>query len=211
MLTRNAIALLSMFCVIGAGSWCLPKRQHQHRNRPLSLQSRPVPDPGAAQDDPGHPRTIWDQQDIAHYKQLLKTSPELKSAFDKLQTWADNRITQSLNVPATRWMRTALGPSPPSSEVTRMHRASGFWEWNFNTAMQQRSADVSNLGMLYALTGNEQYAAFATKLLLALADAYGNGQGNPHPTRTDMTTLKPTASMAATPACSSPRHARDTT
>ena len=53
--------------------------------------------------------------------------------------------------------------------------------WDFNTALQQRSRDVSNLGILYAFSGDEKYAGFAKKLLLALADAYGHGQGNTAP------------------------------
>ena len=49
--------------------------------------------------------------------------------------------------------------------------------------LQQRSRDVSKLGILYAFSGDEKYAGFASKILLALADAYGHGQGNtePHP------------------------------
>jgi hypothetical protein len=55
------------------------------------------------------------------------------------------------------------------------------WEWDFNGTLQQRAEDVSNLGMLYALTGEEKYATFARQLLLALADAYGHGKGSTVP------------------------------
>jgi hypothetical protein len=51
--------------------------------------------------------------------------------------------------------------------------------WDFNTALQRRSSDVSNLGILYAFSGDEKYAKFAKKILLALADAFGHGQEQP--------------------------------
>jgi hypothetical protein len=182
MLTRNAIALLPMFCVIGTGSW-LPAQTPAPAPPPTAIAPVAAPSqiPGQPRMTQGHPRTIWDQQDIAHYKELLKTSPELKSAFDKLQTWAGNRITQPLNVPAHTLEGDGTWTFPAFNRGYQDAQGKWMWEWNFNTALQQRSADISNLGMLYALTGNEPYAVFATKLLLALADAYGNGQGKPAP------------------------------
>ena len=48
----------------------------------------------------GHPRTLWDQEDIARYQQLLKTSPELKAAYDQLKASGDQRIQEPLKVPA---------------------------------------------------------------------------------------------------------------
>jgi hypothetical protein len=129
----------------------------------------------------GHPFTVWDQQDIARYRELLKSSPEMKAEFDQLKVWGDKRIAQPLNVPEHTLDANGKWTFPAFKPGYQDPQGNWNWEWNFNTAMQQRSADISNLGILYALTGNQQYAAFAKQLLLALSDAYGYGQGNAAP------------------------------
>jgi hypothetical protein len=129
----------------------------------------------------GHPRTIWDQQDVARYKELLKTSPELKSAFDQLQAWAEQRIREPLNVPAHTLEADGTWNFPSFPRGIQDAQGKWIWKWDFNTALQNRSADVSKLGVLYALTGNQEYADYARKLLLAMADAYGYGQGSTAP------------------------------
>ena len=47
----------------------------------------------------GHPCTLWDNEDIAHYKEMLKTSKELQAQFDGLKNAMDIRITQPVGVP----------------------------------------------------------------------------------------------------------------
>ena len=129
----------------------------------------------------GHPCTLWNEEDITCYQELLTSSPELKAEFDQLRLWGDKRITQPLNIPAHTVETDGKWTFPAFKRGYQDPQGKWMWEWNFNTALQQRSADVSNLGILYALTGNEQYAAFAKQLLLALADAYGHGQGSTTP------------------------------
>jgi len=130
---------------------------------------------------PGHPCAVWDQEDIARYQALLQTSPDLKSAWEKLQAWGDKRIQAPLNVPAHTEDDDGKWTFP--SFKRGYQNADGKWVfvWDFNTALQQSSGDVSRLGILYALSGEEKYATFAVKLLLALADAYGHGRGSPAP------------------------------
>ena len=163
----NAIAQLSLLAAI-----CLVGR--------LSAQTA-APEPAQVFGQPrmakGHPRTIWDQEDIARYQELLKSSPELKDTLERLRTWADGRIGQPLDVPAHTLEADGTWTFPDFKRGYQDAQGKWIWEWNFNGALQHRSADISNLGVLYALTGDERYAALAKQLLLALADAYGYGRG----------------------------------
>ena len=127
----------------------------------------------------GHPRTLWDQEDIAHYQQLLKTSPELKAAYDQLKTYGDQRIQEPLKVPAHVQEPDGKWTFPAFRRGYQDPQGKWIWEWKFNGELQHRSADVANLGILYVFSGDEEYAAFAKKLLLALVDAYGYHDDKP--------------------------------
>ena len=129
----------------------------------------------------GHPCTLWDTQDVAAYKASFTTDPGLKDAFEKLQAWGNERIAQPLNVPAHKLEADGTWTFPDFKRGYQDASGKWSWEWNFNGTLQQLSADVSNLGMLYALTGDQKYGAFARQILLALADAYGNGKGSSIP------------------------------
>ncbi len=126
----------------------------------------------------GHPRTLWDQEDIAHYQQLLKTTPELKAAYDQLRASGDQRIQEPLKVPAHVQEPDGKWSFPAFRRGYQDGQGKWIWEWKFNGELQHRSADVANLGILYALSGDAKYAAFARKLLLALTDAYGYDRDN---------------------------------
>jgi hypothetical protein len=128
-----------------------------------------------------HPCTLWDNQDIAAYKTSFATDPSLKAAFEELQAWGDNRLAEPLNVPAHRLGVDGTWTFPDFKRGYQDAAGNWNWEWDFNGALQKRAEDVSNLGMLYALTGDEKYAAFAGQILLALADAYGYGEGSTVP------------------------------
>lgn len=130
---------------------------------------------------PGHPYTLWDNQDVAAYKASLATDPALKTAFDELQTWGDNRITEPVDVPAHRLEADGSWTFPDFKRGYQDASGNWHWEWNFNGMLQKRAADVSNLGILYALTGDKKYAVYAAQILLAIADAYGYGEGSTAP------------------------------
>jgi len=118
---------------------------------------------------------------VAAYKVSFTTDPGLKDAFEKLQAWGNERIAQPLNVPAHKLEADGTWTFPDFKRGYQDASGKWSWEWNFNGTLQQLSADVSNLGMLYALTGDQKYGAFARQILLALADAYGNGKGSSIP------------------------------
>jgi hypothetical protein len=104
-------------------------------------------------------------------------NPALGAAFGDLKAWGDKRVNEPLNVPVHRAGADGVWDFPDFKRGYQDASGKWNWEWKFNTALQQRSADVSNLGILYAITGDEKYAAYAKRILLELADAYGNGQG----------------------------------
>jgi hypothetical protein len=129
----------------------------------------------------GHPCTLWDLEDITQYKELLKTSPDLKSAWTKLQAWGNQRIQDPLGVPEHRREADGKWTFPEFKRGYKNPEGKWVFAWDFNTALQQGSRDVSKLGILYAFSGDANYGTFAKKLLLALADAYGPAQDNATP------------------------------
>ncbi len=129
----------------------------------------------------GHPCTFWDNRDVAAYRASFTTDPGLKAAFEQLQVWGNIRITEPLDVPAHRLEADGTWTFPAYKRGYQDMTGKWNWEWNFNTTLQRRAEDISNLGMLFALTENGKYASRGRLLLLALADAYGYGQGSTIP------------------------------
>jgi hypothetical protein len=129
----------------------------------------------------GHPCTLWDNQDVAAYRASLTTNASLKAALKQLQSWGDNRIAEPLDVPAHELGANDSWAFPAFKRGYQDASGNWNWQWDFNGTLQQRSQDISNLGELYALTGDEKYAVFARQMLLALADAYGYGKGSTIP------------------------------
>jgi hypothetical protein len=125
----------------------------------------------------GHPYTLWDSQDVAAYKSAIAKDPGLKTAFAELRAAGDKRVAEPIDVPAHtleadgNWTFASYKRGYPDAAGNWQ------WEWEFNGNIQKRAEDISNLGMLFALTGEEQYATKARDLLLAVADAYGYGKG----------------------------------
>ena len=115
----------------------------------------------------GHPCTLWDKEDIAHYKEMLKTSKELRAQLAGLKDAMDIRITQPLGIPQPekgpdgQWMHLIDNKVSPNGQT-------------YGAIHNGLALDIANLGAVYALTGEEKYADFCKKLLLAYADAYPN-------------------------------------
>ena len=128
-----------------------------------------------------HPCTLWDNHDVAAYKASVTTNRGLKTAFEELQAWGNKRVAEPLHVPAYKLEAGGTWTFPAFKRGYQDATGKWNWEWDFNGTLQQCTADVSNLGMLYALTGDDKYASFARLILLALADTYGYGKGSPIP------------------------------
>jgi len=133
---------------------------------------------GTARQAHGHPYTLWDSQDVAAYKSAIATDPSLKAAFADLRAAGDKRISDPVNVPAHTLGADGAWTFPDYKPGVPDAGGNWKWEWDFNGNIQKRGEDISNLGILYALTGDEKYATKAKELLLAVADAYGVGKGN---------------------------------
>ena len=116
---------------------------------------------GEARVAKGHPCTTWDAEDVKRFRAMMKSSPELKSQAEVLRRAMDKRMTQPLGVPQPE--KDADGNWKHISDATgvgKIHNA--------------LSLDIANLGTCYQLFGDERYAAFCKRLLLAYADAWPN-------------------------------------
>jgi Heparinase II/III-like protein/Alginate lyase len=119
----------------------------------------------------GHPNTLWDQDDIDHYKEMLKTSRELQLQFSELRSRMDERIGKPLDIPAPQqgpdgaWLYPGEYfppfPGAPAGEdvVSRFRRY-----------LYRDGEAISDLGTMYVLTGDEKYARYAKDLLLAYSN-----------------------------------------
>ncbi len=114
----------------------------------------------------GHPCTLWDKEDLAHYQAMMKTSPELRAQFTGLKLAMDQRLTQPIGVPPP--LKDADGKWRHLSDVEMLNGR------NYGAIHNQLGLDIANLGTAYALSGDAKYAEFAKRLLLAYADAYPN-------------------------------------
>ncbi len=114
----------------------------------------------------GHPNTLWDNEDIAQYKEMLKTSKELQAQYAGLKKAADLRVTKPLGIPQPKkdadgkWMH--LSDKAPYEGKT------------YGAVHNQLALDIANMATVYALSGESKYGDFCKQLLLAYADAHPN-------------------------------------
>lgn len=108
----------------------------------------------------GHPCTTWDKEDVARFRAMMKTSETLREQASALRIAMDRRIAQPVSVPQP------------------VKGADGKWEHlsdsKFGKVHNNLSLDIANLGTAYQLFGDEKYAEYARKLLVAYADAWPN-------------------------------------
>ena len=127
---------------------------------------------GQPRESKGHPCTLWDAEDVQHFKKMLTESKELKAQFDGLRHALDIRITQPVGVPQP--VKNDKGDYIHLSDVQVPPGGTA----NYGAIHNQLSLDLANLGLMYQLTGDAKYADFAKKIFLAYADAaphYGIG------------------------------------
>lgn len=119
----------------------------------------------------GHPCTIWDQQDIDHYKKMIKTSKQLGEEYAGLGRAMDQRIGEPVGV-----------PEPIKGDDDKWQHLPAL---EYGSRQNKLALDIANLGTMYVLSGEEKYAEYAKKILLAYADVYdkyapGNRPGFTH-------------------------------
>ena len=115
----------------------------------------------------GHPCTTWDKEDVARFRAMMKTSETLRGQASALRVAMDRRIAQSVAVPQPVKGADGKWEHISDSKVGKTHN--------------NLSLDIANLGTAYQLFGDEKYAEYARKLLIAYADAWPNyGVGARH-------------------------------
>ena len=141
---------------------------------PTTSKPRGTPEVvGQPTNETGHPSLMWDQDEIDHYKEMLKTSKELQIQFDVLKAKVDARIAQPVEVPVPQKKPAGdypfigdsfppfPGAPPTDTPEVRFHR------W-FATD----SDNISDIATIYVLTGDEKYGNYAKQLLLAWSHCY---------------------------------------
>jgi len=143
----------------------------------VATRTTPVDVEGQPRNDTTHPNVFWDQDDVDRYKELLKTSKELQVQVEILKARMDALIAVPVNIPPPqkgpdgKWLYPGdyfpkLATNPAATPASLMHHH-----------YLDDSNAVSDLGTLYALTGDEKYATYAKQLLLAYAHCNEWGAG----------------------------------
>lgn len=99
----------------------------------------------------GHPCTIWDAQDIAELKQRIASDKEAKDAYDRCLAFCNEAVAKPVPV-----------PDKPDEDTDKA------------VAGQHNAAvgAIANLGIGYALSGDERYAKEARRMLLRYSELY---------------------------------------
>ena len=105
----------------------------------------------------GHPCTLWDREDIAHYQQMLKDSNELRAQYAGLRKALDERMAQPVGIPQPIKGTDGKWTHLPSRRYGKAH--------------DTLACEIANFGAAYALSGEAKYGEFGKKMLLAYADA----------------------------------------
>ncbi|MBN1670574.1 MAG: heparinase II/III family protein [Kiritimatiellae bacterium] len=108
----------------------------------------------------GHPCTIWDREDIAGFKREIATQPRAREAFERTVAFCEQTCAAPLSVP----------DEPDGGDTPAI-----------NARHNAVTLAIANLGIGYALSGNEAYAREARRLLLELAKRYEGWPRHSHP------------------------------
>ena len=145
-----------------APAWYRPAPPHVMLT-PNLLEDRGVKVIGEPRRATAHPKTIWDAQDIAELKRQIATVPAAKAAYDRLIAFCEQSVAKPIPVPVEK--DDGVNPALASA-----HSAA--------------ATGIANLGMGYALSGNEAYAREARRMLLELAERFEGWPVTGHPSFT---------------------------
>jgi len=121
----------------------------------------------------GHPCTLWDQQDIDHLKDALKTDASLQAMVAAAKGKMDKRITEPLDVPLCHKGPDGKWMWPQDFPVTEAPYQKQSTNCATNCGIMQ------TLGVLYALTGDQKYGEYCRQMFLAYAANYPYWNRNP--------------------------------
>ncbi len=120
----------------------------------------------------GHPCTLWDQDDIARYKSLLRTDKDFAKELEMLKARAERRIAMPLGVPGThqgpdgKWLAPGDFPKdePPNG--------------NESTNSQANAAAMSDLATVHRRNRDCQPAGRPECFAVHRADQGGRQSGD---------------------------------
>jgi hypothetical protein len=113
---------------------------------------------GQPRNSVGHPCTLVDSDDIARYKDILKTNVDAQANLKANQKYCDDAMARPLAIPTAE--KNPDGTWKYMGEQTR------------NTGTN--AAIMQALGLVYQVTGDQKYGEFCKKMLLAYADNYNH-------------------------------------
>ncbi len=160
---------------------------HQVSVLPANIAKTPVTEPkddiqvfGEVRNSVGHPCTYLDKEDVDNLKKALTTNAAAKAAFATLKASVDARMTKPLNVPGTHqaadgsWICSGDFPSWGESPFLPgfLGKEKSDWLLSVHKTNEANGLDMDNLGTMYQLTGDEKYAEYSKKMLLAYADGF---------------------------------------
>ncbi len=119
----------------------------------------------------GHPNTLWDKEDIAHYKEMLKTSPELRQKLEEMRSQTEQLVSSHAEIPPPQKNEDGTWRFPGEYFPQVPGKSTDDARARFRMNYERDANLISNLGILYALTDDEKFAESAHDLLLAYAHA----------------------------------------
>lgn len=139
--------LATLFAAPGAGS----ERPAFAMDTP-NLGARPqITVAGKPRKAAGHPCTIWDAEDIAELKQQIATLPQAKDAYQRCIAFCEQAVAKPVPV-----------PEKPDDDIDKSIAA------GHNNAV----GAIANLGIGYAISGDERYAKEVRRMLLRYSELY---------------------------------------
>jgi len=115
----------------------------------------------------GHPRALWDSNDIAYYRELAKTDDTFKGHLDNLRARMDKRIAEPVGIPDGRKDEEGNWIFPDKFEQFNTGPRTSFYSYHFNWAQT-----MAQLAQAYAIFDEPKYGEFCRQMLLAYAENY---------------------------------------
>jgi hypothetical protein len=135
----------------------------------------------------GHPCTLWAPQDISNYKAALATNPMLQSDYNTLVSQLNKRLSLAATSTGTCTYNLWGGSAQitPAPGVTVSYTAQGVpiaqtslsgtavYLGDATDVSGDNGSVMTEMGMMYALTGSQQYGEFVRQSLVSYASYYG--------------------------------------
>lgn len=122
---------------------------------------QPVQVLGSPRKAEGWPRTLWDREDIAELKRQIAADPAAKDAYQRCIAFCEQAVASPVQV-----------PEKPDEDTDKAVAA----------GHTQAVSAIANLGIGYALSGDERYAKEVRRMLLRYAELFEGWpvHGSPH-------------------------------